>query len=461
MSNLEEIKNIYSLLLRSNGLKIKDIANALNLDKFHVAEIMFSLDCIDYWSQDSSSMWYAKEGALEIEKPSVEDEILNNLPEIKEFDISRYLASGNSKSHSLYLKSIINYPHLSDAEMRELLKSYRKGNKWILETIVKANQRIIVYIAHSYIHRGASFEDLVQEGNIGLLKAVEKFRFNAHCTFEQYAKAWILQQITYASQHIPYLVHYPLNIQYLHSKVQRQVNKFIQNNGYQPSCADIEIDDFSFDNIVNIFRLPDNLRISVEYLGSSSDELYGDMMTDEVLMCESKRSYVNALLNNLKPRQREILVRAFGLGGRREETLSVIGDSIDLTRERVRQIRERAIEKIQIRLGLKEGKDDNSDESESQLPPAVIRAQAKINEPSEELKAKVQELIREQSNNDVGTRTTTRYLEIPASNRPLHRRRLFYDDPDRPTRDLRLPNDVPVIPKRPNRFAYDDPDDLS
>ena len=279
---MDDIKRIYSLLSHSNGLKIRAISQELELDKYYVAEIMFSSQNIPYWYQDDNSLWYAKEGALQIEEPEEEnDELIAPVEIPQRFNVNRFLAENLSDSLRFYLSQISKYRIYSNDEMMELFKRYRNGDQKAFDLIIKSQQRLVANIALLYCRKGAPLEDIIQEGNVGLVKAAERFDYTQYRSFSNYAKAWILQSISISMTTMPYMVRLPLN----------------------QLVADYEKDEYNW-------------------------------------------HFVRWLLRCLNNKEALILRLYYGIDVM-EETLSSIGDKMDLTRERVRQIIWSSVRKLQ------------------------------------------------------------------------------------------------------------------
>ena len=142
---MEEIKSIYALLLHNTGLKIKEIAKNLDLDKYYVAEIMYSTENISYWYQDSSSLWFAKEGAIYLDE-SKEDPLMAPLAEPKQYNFERYFQDSISDSLRSYILNLSKYRLYSNEEIIELLRRYKNGDRNAYDLIVKSQQKLVVGI---------------------------------------------------------------------------------------------------------------------------------------------------------------------------------------------------------------------------------------------------------------------------------------------------------------------------
>ena len=345
---MDDIKRIYSLLSHSNGLKIRAISQELELDKYYVAEIMFSSQNIPYWYQDDNSLWYAKEGALQIEEPEEEnDELIAPVEIPQRFNVNRFLAENLSDSLRFYLSQISKYRIYSNDEMMELFKRYRNGDQKAFDLIIKSQQRLVANIALLYCRKGAPLEDIIQEGNVGLVKAAERFDYTQYRSFSNYAKAWILQSISISMTTMPYMVRLPLNQLARYRKVRMFKEMFEQQHGYPPSVTDIDVgEDVEPEKIALLYQLPDSLWKLVEYhldldLLESRTDFVADYEKDEY-----NWHFVRWLLRCLNNKEALILRLYYGIDVM-EETLSSIGDKMDLTRERVRQIIWSSVRKLQ------------------------------------------------------------------------------------------------------------------
>ncbi len=344
---MEEVKRIYNLLSHSNGLKIKDIAQELDLDKYYVADLLFSTDNIPFWYQDSSSLWFAKEGAIEIEESKETKESLITSIEIPQrFNISRFFEEDLSGSLHSYLYKISKYRAYSNNEMIELFKQYRNGDKKAFDLIIMSQQRLVANIALLYCRKGAPLEDIIQEGNVGLIKAAERFDFTQYRSFSNYAKSWILQSISLAMVSMPYMIRLPLNQFSLYRKVRDFKDHYEQENGYSPSINDIDINEcHDLERIKYLDGLPFDLK-SLIHLSDNMDafESRTNAIEDYINKNEAHFSVMN-LLCRLRKRERLILQMFYGIN-RKEESLAFIGDCFGLTRERARQIKEKTIRNL-------------------------------------------------------------------------------------------------------------------
>ncbi|MDO4985733.1 MAG: sigma-70 family RNA polymerase sigma factor [Prevotella sp.] len=249
-------------------------------------------------------------------------------------------------------------------EFNKLLRRYRKGDKKALDKIVKSNIKLVTALANSYKDHGIEYEDLVQEGTIGLIKAVDRFNPHRKVRFPEYAKWWIHVAFVHALDTIGTSIRIPSNQLNLYKKLRKRIERYEQEHGYEPSPSDIEIEGYDDpQNIELLSKLPDSLdKLTVNTV--DLDEIpTPDSATDDFITKDAQAQFVDAVLNNLPSREARILRLKYGIG-ERIESLSEIGRKFGLTRERARQISEKAVSKIRdfIDLSKKESADDNTQE---------------------------------------------------------------------------------------------------
>lgn len=340
---MKHIKRIYQLLLQNNGLKIREISELLELSKSFVADTLFSSDGHKYWLQDDNSAWHAIEGALIIEEPTHNDSVTISIQSSTQRKgiIRRYLEIEQSENIRVYLNEISHFRALSNTEILELYKRYNEGDSKSFELIVNAHLMLVVSLAYLYRDKGVPFEDLIQEGNIGLIKAVKKFSESKSLSFYNYAKQWILQSI-WNALNIKDLVHVPLNQKGDYNKIQKYENKYELEHGTYPSIDEIinatEIDD---DTVRFFSNRPTELH--EQYINLDFDTLESGIPIAAILFedKEYNRWLCNNLLNMASSKQsRRILIEYFQLGNNYgiPITRETLGTEYDLSSERVRQI---------------------------------------------------------------------------------------------------------------------------
>ena len=358
---MNDIERIYSLLLHSNGLKIRAISQELKLDIYYVAEIMFSPQNISYWYQDDDSMWFAKEGALHIEEKT-EDKLTTSIVIPRKIKTERFLQGNPSRSLLSQIKKLSYYRTYTESDIKELIQRYRDGDLKAYEMLVKSQQKLVTSIAFLLKKDGAQLEDLIQEGNIGLIIAINRFDYERYNSFIVYAKAWIMQSITNYQYSTLYHVRLPLNLLSQYKKTQKFIEKFTQKNEYPPSLYDIEIDeDVSYEKLSLLSQLPYDLNEMTSFVVDFDDLSDDTKLPDNGVIKDSQRYEILRLVYSLNERESDILVYSFGLNGKEAKTLEEIGDLFGLTRERVRQIREKAIMRLRIFLKVIKDKDIEED----------------------------------------------------------------------------------------------------
>ena len=242
---------------------------------------------------------------------------------------------------------------LSSDEEVELAQRIRKGDSKALERLTKANLRFVVSVAKQYQNQGLSLPDLINEGNLGLIKAAEKFDETRGFKFISYAVWWIRQSILQAIAEQSRIVRLPLNQVGSVNKINRMLSKFEQENERRPSVDEIsEQTDLPQDKVGEAM-LASNRHVSVDAPfvdgedNSLLDILVNDNapMADRQLVVESLRTEIDSVLKILTERERRVVTAFYGIG-QPEMTLEEIGNKYGLTRERVRQIKEKAIRRL-------------------------------------------------------------------------------------------------------------------
>lgn len=272
---------------------------------------------------------------------------------MRQLKITKSITNRESQSLDKYLQEIGHEELISVDEEVELAQKIRNGDKKALEKLTKVNLRFVVSVAKQYQNQGLSLPDLINEGNLGLIKAAKKFDETRGFKFISYAVWWIRQSILQALAEQSRLVRLPLNQVGSVNKVSRAFNKFEQENERRPSIEEIAAEiDLPQDKIAEAIKVG-NRQISVDAPFSDSDDnSLLDILpntsipnADKGLDIESLKEEVNRALSTLNERERDILKDFFGLNGT-ELTLEEIGQKYGLTRERVRQIKEKAIRRL-------------------------------------------------------------------------------------------------------------------
>ncbi len=272
---------------------------------------------------------------------------------MRQLKITKSITNRESESLDKYLQEIGHEELISIDEEVELAQRIRKGDRRALERLTRANLRFVVSVAKQYQNQGLSLPDLINEGNVGLIKAAEKFDETRGFKFISYAVWWIRQSILQAIAEQSRIVRLPLNQVGSVNKISRVLSKFEQENERRPSIEEIsERLDLPADK-VDAAMSASGRHVSVDApFADGEDNSLLDVMVndnspaaDRELVRESLREEIKAALRILNPRERNIIEAFYGLG-QQELTLEEIGAKFGLTRERVRQIREKAIKRL-------------------------------------------------------------------------------------------------------------------
>ena len=272
---------------------------------------------------------------------------------MRQLKISKSITNRESASLDKYLQEIGHEELLTTDQEVELAQRIRKGDKRALERLTKANLRFVVSVAKQYQNQGLSLPDLINEGNVGLIKAAEKFDETRGFKFISYAVWWIRQSILQAIAEQSRLVRLPLNQAGSVNKITRELNKFEQEHERKPSVDEIaERVDLPEDKIADAMKA-NSRHVSMDAPiadgedSSMIDFLSGDSSnTDRELAIESLKAEVSRILKLLTDKEQKVLRAFFGIDGSPEMTLDEIGEKYNLTRERVRQIKEKALRRL-------------------------------------------------------------------------------------------------------------------
>ena len=275
---------------------------------------------------------------------------------MRQLKIQKSITNRSSEALDKYLVEIGRVPMISVDEEIELAQKIRKGGREgerAKEKLVKANLRFVVSVAKQYQHQGLGLTDLIDEGNIGLVKAAEKFDETRGFKFISYAVWWIRQSILQAIAEQSRLVRLPLNQVGSVNKITRELNKFEQEHERKPSVDEIaERVDLPEDKIADAMKA-NSRHVSMDAPiadgedSSMIDFLSGDSSnTDRELAIESLKAEVSRILKLLTDKEQKVLRAFFGIDGSPEMTLDEIGEKYNLTRERVRQIKEKALRRL-------------------------------------------------------------------------------------------------------------------
>ena len=272
---------------------------------------------------------------------------------MRQLKITKSITNRESASLDKYLQEIGHEEMITIEEEIELAQRIKKGDHKALEKLTKANLRFVVSVAKQYQNQGLSLPDLINEGNLGLIKAAEKFDETRGFKFISYAVWWIRQSILQAIADQSRIIRLPLNQVSSVNKINKASNKFEQENERHPSIGEIaQSVDLPEDKIADAIKVNTrHISMDAPFIGDGESSLldiipnYDAPSTDKSLVEESLRDEISRVLQVLDEREHKVIEAYFGIN-QREMTLEEIGDKYGLTRERVRQIKEKAIRKL-------------------------------------------------------------------------------------------------------------------
>ena len=254
----------------------------------------------------------------------------------------------------MYLKEIGTVPLLTAEEELRLAKRKAEGDESAKERLIEANLRLVVSIAKRYTGRGMSFLDLVQEGNLGLIKGVEKFDYTKGYKLSTYATWWIRQSVTRALADQARTIRVPVHMVETITKMSKMQRKLTLELGYEPSVSELaEALEMSEDKVMEIMQIAREPASLETPIGEEDDSNLGDFVADSNAVTPEGnvesvmlREHIDALLGDLKERERQVIVLRFGLEDGHPRTLEEVGKEFNVTRERIRQIEAKALRKL-------------------------------------------------------------------------------------------------------------------
>ena len=288
--------------------------------------------------------------------PELEE--LEEIEEVTEEEINETEAMADTFSTDdpvrMYLKEIGKVPLLTPEEEQDLAKRMAEGDEEAKRRMAEANLRLVVSIAKRYVGRGMLFLDLIQEGNLGLIKAVEKFDYTKGYKFSTYATWWIRQAITRAIADQARTIRIPVHMVETINKVIRVSRQLLQELGHDPSAEEIAAEmNMPVDKVRDILKIAQE-PVSLETpIGEEEDSHLGDFIPDEDASEPSEaasfsllREQLEEVLDTLAPREKKVLELRFGIVDGRTRTLEEVGKEFNVTRERIRQIEAKALRKL-------------------------------------------------------------------------------------------------------------------
>ncbi len=348
----DKFRELIAFANRQKGVleaeKVHTLISELNLDNNQIDKIYERLEAYNIVVLSNTDE----------EEPT--DEILLELDDDAE-DVQSEVEALTSSSYSmsddpvhLYLKEIGNYPLLSIADEVELAKKIAEGDENAKQYLAESNLRLVVSIAKRYVGRGLSFLDLIQEGNLGLIKAVEKFDYTKGYKFSTYATWWIRQAITRSIADQSRTIRIPVHMSEVINKTYRVSRNLLQELGREPTEQELaDAMNLPIDKVREILKVSaDPISLDTP-IGEEDDSHLGDFISDESMMGpEDAASYsilkdqISKLLDTLTDREQRVLILRFGLKDGRSRTLEEVGKEFNVTRERIRQIEAKALRKL-------------------------------------------------------------------------------------------------------------------
>ena len=332
----EEQMESFLLLLEKKGVEVTPIVDEDTLKKMENEEDKVDGDdpLLDMEEEDFSK----EEEGEEIDLDAVD--LLEGI--------------GTEDPVRMYLKEIGTVPLLTAEEEYALAMKKQEGDEYAKQRLIEANLRLVVSIAKRYTGRGMSFLDLVQEGNLGLIKGVEKFDPEKGFKLSTYATWWIRQSVTRALADQARTIRVPVHMVETINKMSKMQRKLTLELGYEPSVKELaehlDMTEEKVQEIMQIAREPASLETPI---GEEDDSNLGDFVADaNVLSPEGNvesvmlREHIDSLLDDLKERERQVIVLRFGLEDGHPRTLEEVGREFNVTRERIRQIEAKALRKL-------------------------------------------------------------------------------------------------------------------
>lgn len=288
---------------------------------------------------------------IEILEDNVEDMKLDDISSEEKLSYDSGVIDDPVK---MYLREIGNIPMLSPEEERHIAERIAEGDEDAKKRLSEANLRLVVSIAKRYLGRGMPLLDLIQEGNLGLIKAVDKFDPSKGFKFSTYATWWIRQSVSRAIADQARTIRIPVHMVENINRVKKAQSHLLNENGKDPSTAEVaEFADMSEEKVVEVMRVAQDL-VSLEApVGEEEDSHLGDFIKDEAQedpedaasLSMLKEQLENALYT-LTPREMDVLKLRYGLVDGRNHTLEEVGQRFNVTRERIRQIEAKALRKL-------------------------------------------------------------------------------------------------------------------
>lgn len=308
--------------------------------------------------QDEEKVVDASGGPLsDLDEPELNELLDEEESDVDALNSSQYFDDVSDDSVRLYLREIGKIPLLSAEEELELAKKVKEGDKRAKDKMAEANMRLVVSIAKRYSGRGLDFLDLIQEGNTGLLRAVEKFDPDKGFKFSTYATWWIRQAITRAIADQARTIRIPVHMVETINKLLRTQRRMTQELNREPTieelAKELEMEPEKVEYVIKIKQDITSLDAGVGRDGDDEDSVLADFIEDEdtatpeeAAASQLLKEQVQEVLSTLSEREQKIVKMRFGLEGSKSHTLEEVGQEFAVTRERIRQIEAKALAKL-------------------------------------------------------------------------------------------------------------------
>ncbi len=361
IAGTEDIEDIDTIVVKKDKkMQIRDLIEMGRAKgKLTTQEIMDAMEDFDFDPDQVDKLYET----LESNNIEIIDDLQVSLTDIDLTTVAPETAATGADSSDVmaiddpvkvYLKDIGRVPLLSSEEEIELAIRIGNNDEQAKKRLSEANLRLVVSIAKRYVGRGMQFLDLIQEGNLGLIKAVEKFDYTKGFKFSTYATWWIRQAITRAIADQARTIRIPVHMVETINKVKKVSSQLLHKNGHEPTAEEIALElDMQVEKVREIMRVAQE-PVSLETpIGEEEDSHLGDFIPDEEAPAPADaashtllKEQLAEVLSTLTPREAKVLSLRFGLEDGHPRTLEEVGKEFDVTRERIRQIEAKALRKL-------------------------------------------------------------------------------------------------------------------